>query len=139
LKGNPGGPGRPPGSRTSANRALDRLAAEGAEAVLQKQIELAQAGDQRAAEIVLKRAWAQPRGRLVEFELPPITTVADVVTAMDAVAAAVGRGDLTPEEGACVAEILEKQRRALELVTLEETLRGLEAELLRNPLRRLAP
>lgn len=131
--GHAGGPGRPPGSRTAANRALDALAQEGAEAVLKKQIELAQTGDQRAAELVLKRAWFQPRGRLVEFDLPPIAGAADVAPAMGAVVAAVRSGVLTPEEGNAVSEVLEKQRRAVELGVLEERVRALEAGLRRLP------
>lgn len=132
-KGHAGGPGRPPGSRNAANRVLDELASAGAESVLKKQIELAQSGDGRAAELVLKRAWSQPRGRLVEFELPAIVEAADVCQALDAVASAVASGVLTPEEGVAVAEIVEKQRRAVELATLEERVRSLEAELMRPP------
>ena len=132
-KGNMGGPGRPIGSRTAANRILDQLAGEGAEAVLKKQIELAQAGDGRAAELVLKRAWAQPRGRSVELDLPPIAEAVDVVAALDRVTSAVASGVLTPEEGAAVGDLLEKQRRAIELSSLEDRVRRLEAELRRKP------
>jgi hypothetical protein len=135
TKGNAGGPGRPKGWRSEANRALDQLASEGAEAVLRKQLEMAQAGDGRAAELVLKRAWSPPRGRLVEFYMPDVIEAPDVVHALDAVATAIKSGQLTPEEGAAVAEIVEKQRRAIELATLEDRVRALEADLLRLPRR----
>jgi hypothetical protein len=129
TKGNAGGPGRPKGWRSEANRALDRLASEGAEAVLKKQLELAQAGDGRAAELVLRRAWSQPRGRLVEFEMPDVVEPADVVRALDSVATAIKSGVLTPEEGAAVADVVERQRRAIELTTLEDRVRTLEEGL----------
>jgi hypothetical protein len=132
-KGNAGGPGRPRGWRSATNRALDQLASEGAAAVLKKQLEMAQAGDGRAAELVLKRTWSQPRGRFVEFEMPDVIEAPDVVHALDAVATAVKSGQLTPEEGAAVAEIVEKQRRAIELATLEDRMRALEADLRRLP------
>ena len=132
-KGNSGGPGRPLGSRTAANRILDQLAGAGAEAVLKKQIELAQAGDGRAAELVLKRAWAQPRGRPVELDLPAIVEATDVVAALDRVTSAVASGALTPEEGAAVGDLLDKQRHAIELSSLEDRIRRLEAELRRRP------
>ena len=133
TKGNAGGPGRPKGWRSAANRALDQLASDGAEAVLKKQLEQAMAGDGRAAELVLRRAWSQPRGRLVEFEMPDVVEPNDVVHALDAVAGAIKSGQLTPEEGAAVAEVVEKQRRAIELATLEDRVRALEADLRRLP------
>ena len=130
-KGNAGGPGRPKGWRSAANRTLDQLASDGAEAVLKKQLEMAQAGDGRAAELVLKRAWSQPRGRLVEFYMPDVIEARDAVHALDAVAGAVKSGELTPEEGAAVADLIEKQRRAIEFSTLEDRVRMLEEDLLR--------
>ncbi len=132
-KGNAGGPGRPKGWRSEANRALDQLASAGAAAVLTKQIEMAQAGDGRAAELVLKRAWSQPRGRLVEFDMPDIVEPQDVVHALDAVATAIKSGHLTPEEGAAVADVVERQRRAIEFATLEDRVRALEADLRQLP------
>ncbi|SJZ35826.1 hypothetical protein SAMN02745126_00616 [Enhydrobacter aerosaccus] len=132
-KGHPGGPGRPRGGRNAANRLLDQLAAEGAEAVVRKMIETALAGDVRAAEMLLKRAWTQPRGRTVEFDLPPVTEAADLVPAHAAVVAAVGAGTLTPEEGSSLTTILEAQRRAIEVVALEQRVQALEAEMARPP------
>ena len=129
VKGHAGGPGRPPGSRNANSLVLDQLARDGAEAVLKKQIEMAQSGDGRAAELVLKRAWSQPRGRLIEFEMPDVIEAPDVVHALQAVADAIKSGQLTPEEGVAVAEVVEKQRRAIELSTLEDRVRALEANL----------
>lgn len=131
-KGNPGGPGRPKGWRSAANRTLDQLASDGAEAVLKKQLEMAQAGDGRAAELVLKRAWSQPRGRLVEFYMPDVIEARDVVHALHAVADAIKTGQLTPDEGAAIADLVEKQRRAIEFTTLEDRVRMLEEDLLRS-------
>lgn len=133
AKGHSGGPGRPRGSRNAGNRLLDRLAADGAEAVVKKMIETALEGDVRAAEVLLKRAWTQPRGRAVEIELPPVKAAADLVPAHAAVVAAVGAGTLTPEEGSALSSILEAQRRAIEVVALEERVRALEAEMARPP------
>jgi hypothetical protein len=132
-KGHPGGPGRPRGSRTAANRLLDQLAADGVEAIVKKMIDAALAGDIRAAELVLKRAWTQPQGRAVELDLPPVKDVSDLVPAHAAVVAAVGAGTITPDEGSAVAAVLEAQRRAIEVVALEQRVRTLEAEMARPP------
>jgi hypothetical protein len=127
-KGDPGGPGRPVGFRTTANRVLDELASKGAESILKKQIELAQAGDPRAAEIVLRRVWLMPRGRPVDVDLPPIETAPDLMRAHAAVMAALAAQTITPEEATSIAAALDSQRRAIEVVDLERRVRALEAE-----------
>jgi len=126
--GNPGGPGRPEGSRNKATIILDKLAADDAEAVLLKQLELAKAGDQRAAEIVLSRVWPARKSRPVSLTLPAIKTAADVVSALGSVANAMAEGDLTPDEAQAVSSVLEGKRRAIETVELEARITALEQE-----------
>ena len=53
------------------------------------------------------------------MRLPAIMAPSDIVAALGAVAEAVGAGELSPEEGAAVAGILEAQRRAVETVEME--------------------
>jgi hypothetical protein len=127
-KGNPGGPGRPVGYRTATNRVLDALASEGAEQVLKKQIELAQEGDGRAADLILKRVWLQPRGRPVDIDLPPIEKAADLLTAHAAVMSALRTQTISPEEAMTIASALDSQRRAIELVEITQRIRALEAK-----------
>lgn len=126
--GNPGGSGRPAGSRNKATLMLDALADGAAAAILQKQVELAKDGDQRAAEVILSRCWPARKSRPVSLTLPAIQSAADVVAAVGAVADAVGAGDITPEEGAAVASILEAKRRAIETVELEVRVAALEQD-----------
>jgi len=128
--GHPGGPGRPLGSRNRATVLLDELAEgeEGAKAILQAVVDKAKAGDMRAAEIVLQRIWPVRKGRSVALTLPAIKTAVDVVAAIGAVADAVARGDLTPDEGNAVASILEAKRKAIETVQLESRVAALEKE-----------
>jgi len=129
-KSGPGGPGRPRGRRDTINRLLDEVASGGAEAILKKQMELARDGDPRAADMVLKRVWALPRGRPVDVELPAaIEQPADLVRAHAAVTAALAAGTITPEEAATLAIALDAQRRAIEVMQLGERLRVVEARL----------
>lgn len=126
-KGNPGGPGRPAGSRNRATLLLDKLAEGDGKDILAKTIEAAKAGDLRAADIVLSRVWPVRRGgRPVVFELPPVETAADIVKAVGNVATAVAGGELTPEEGNAVAAILEVKRKAIETTDLETRITALE-------------
>src|SRR5215468_2662564 len=98
--------GKPPGTRSKALRELDRLGAEGAEAVLRAVLAAAQNGDIAAATLILKRCWPEAKGRPVRLALPRITTAADTVTAAAMVVAEVSRGAISPEEGQTVASII---------------------------------
>jgi Family of unknown function (DUF5681) len=127
--GNPGGPGRPEGSRNKASVALDRIAEKEGQDILRKVIEAAKNGDARSAEIILSRIWpVRKGGRPVSLQIPPIDTAADVVKALGVVATAVGAGDLTADEGISIATILESKRRALETSDLEARIVVLEKE-----------
>jgi uncharacterized protein DUF5681 len=124
--GNPGGPGRPRGARHAALAALDAIGAEAAEAVLRRVAEDAQAGDLRAAEILLRRLWPERKGRPVEIALPEVASAADLVPALGAVIGAIDRGELTPEEAQAICGVLESQRRAIETAGLEARVAALE-------------
>lgn len=126
--GHPGGPGRPAGSRNKATLLLDKLAEDDAEGVLRKQIELAKAGDQRAAELVLSRVWPTRKGRPVALDLPQLSKPADIVAAMGIVAASMAEGFITPEEANAAAGVLEIKRKAIETVDLEARIAALEQE-----------
>lgn len=126
--GHPGGPGRPAGSRNKATLVLDALADESARAILEKMVEAAKAGDMRAADLILARVWPVRKGRPVTLAIPPIANAADIVSALGAVATAMAAGDITPDEGAAVASVLEAKRRSIETVDLEARIDALEKE-----------
>jgi hypothetical protein len=126
--GNPGGPGRPAGSRNKATLALDKIADDAGEDILNAMIEAAKGGDIRSADLVLQRIWPARKSRPIALTLPTIQSASDVVAAVGAVADAVGAGEITPDEGQAVASILEAKRRAIETVDLESRLSALEQE-----------
>ena len=127
-KGNPGGPGRPQGSRNGATIALDRMAESEGEEILRKTLEDAKNGEPNARKLVLDRIWPIRKGRPVALNLPSIATGADVVAALGLVAEAVGAGEITPDEGAAVAAVLETKRKAIETSDLERRISELEKE-----------
>jgi hypothetical protein len=59
-------------------------------------------------------------------------TAADLPAALGAVVAAVAAGDLTTDEGAAVASILEAHRRSIETADLESRVAALEASHARD-------
>jgi hypothetical protein len=126
--GNPGGPGRPAGSRNKATLVLDELAEGDAKEILTGVLKQAKAGDMKAAEVILARVWPIRKGRKVSLELPEVKTPQDVLTAISAVLAATANGDITPDEAALVAGLLEVKRKAIETVNIEERIAKLEAK-----------
>lgn len=126
TSGNRGGPGRPKGSRHRAQAALDAIGEAGAAEVLQAVLQAAKGGDMRAASILLDRIWPSRKGRAVEVTLPEVTTATGLVPALAAVIAAMARGELTPDEARAVAGVLEVQRQAIEVATLEARIAAVE-------------
>ena len=89
-------------------------------------IEAAKVGDMTAARLVLERIYPVRKGRPVHLDLPEIETVADLPVALSALLSAMGHGEITPEEAAVVANVIEAKRRTLETVELEQRIAVLE-------------
>ncbi len=123
--GNP--TGRPKGSRHQALLALDKIGEAASKEVLEAVVKGAKEGDMRAAEILLRRLWPERKGRVVEFDLPPIAGASDAIKAVAAIVDAVAAGQLTPEEAQAVASVVEIQRKTIETAELAERIAALEA------------
>ena len=114
-KGRSGNPaGRRPGSRNKATLAAAALLAGESEALTRKAVELALAGDPTAMRLCVERLLPPCRERTVKFTLPPIESVSDVSAAMRAVTAALAKGNITPDEAATIAGVVETSARAIE-------------------------
>jgi hypothetical protein len=81
-----------------------------------------------AATTVLARLWPVQKGRSITLDLPRIVTAADVTIALETITMAIGSGEITPEEGAAVAGVLEQHRKAIETQALELRPARLEAQ-----------
>src|SRR5471030_1742652 len=127
-KGKPPGPGRPPGLRNKTSQLLDTIAGEGTERVIRTVQEKAEKGDMYAAALMLARTWPRRRGRPVQLDLPSAADTGGLVAAQSAVIAAMARGEISPEEAASIASVLEQQRRAIETDDHEKRLQELEEE-----------
>ncbi len=127
-KGNKYSTGRRPGSRNKALVLFDALGEEATPDAIDAIKKKIKEGDTHAAAVLLSHTWVRPRGRPVEFELPPVEKPADLIAAHAALVAAVARGELTPDEGAGVSILLENQRRAIETHDHEIRLQAMEEE-----------
>ena len=114
-KGRSGNPaGRRPGSRNKATLAAAALLAGESEALTRTAVDLALAGDPIAMRLCIERILPPCRERAVNFTLPPIESSDDISAAMQAVTAALARGDITPGEAATIAAVVETFARAID-------------------------
>lgn len=129
-KGTSGNPnGRPKGSRNRSTLAAETLLDGEAEALTRKAIELALNGDLSAIRLCLERLIPARRSRVIRFDLPKTSTVEDVVIAYDAVITAMADGEISPDEAATVAGVLESKRKAIETVELAEELNAMKSDV----------
>ena len=126
-KGQSGNPsGRQRGSRNKATLAVEALLDGEAEALTRKAIELALAGDTVALRLCLDRIAPPRKGRPITLEVGDVTSLNDLSAVQGEVVAALARGELTPEEAADVASVVEKLGQAWERRDLEERIQALE-------------
>ena len=119
-KGQSGNPsGKPPGTRNKATMLAEKLMQDDARDIVRVVLEAAKGGDMTAARLVLERIAPVRKGRPVYFDLPPVNTAADIAAAMAALTTAMASGDLTPDEAATVASVLEMRRQTLEVGEFE--------------------
>src|SRR6516164_6888112 len=120
-KGQSGNPrGRPAGSRNNATLACEALLEGQAEALTQKAVDMALAGDPAALRICLERICPVRKDRAVRFPLPPVGTPRDAADLMAAVIAAVGAGRVTPNEGAEVSKMMDAFVKAYQAAELND-------------------
>jgi|SRR4051812_2057433 hypothetical protein len=123
--GNPAG--RPKGSRNRSTLALEAILEGEGEALTRRAVEMALNGDGPALRLCLDRIYPARKDRPVTFELPPITTTADLPKATGALLEAVASGDLTPSEAADLSRSLDVHVKAIETTDIHERLARLEA------------
>ena len=97
-----------------------------AEALTQRAVELALAGDTAALRLCLDRIAPPRKDSPVQFPMPRMASAQDAAQAAGAVLQAVSEGDLTPTEGAQVMGLVDSFRRTLEVTELEARLVALE-------------
>ena len=122
--GNPAG--RPAGSRNKSTLALDDYLQGNAQALTEKCVTMALAGDTVAMRLAMERVAPVRRGRPVRFDLPPLNTPSDIVEALGGILQAVAAGEITPDEGITINSMLDAKRRAHETQDLETRLAAIE-------------
>ena len=65
----------------------------------------------------------------MRFDLPPIESASDIVKGLGSLLQSTAAGDISPEEVATIASVLEVKRKAVELVDLEDRLAAIEKRM----------
>jgi hypothetical protein len=125
----PGNPGRRVGSRNKRTLLVEALMAADIEAITESVIKAAKQGDVQAARVVLDRICPARRGSVVTFKASRGGDAAALSENFQSVVAAMADGQLSPEEGVSIANVLTQQLRVVETAQLEERLSAVEAQL----------
>lgn len=124
-----GNAGRPAGARNRTTTAVLELLEGQAEALTQRAVEMALAGDTVALRLCMDRIAPPKKDAPVSFAIPAMTSAKDAAEAAGAVLQAVSTGDLTPTEAAQVMGLVDSYRRTLEVTELEARVEALEGNL----------
>ena len=120
-KGQSGNPrGRPMGSRNNATLACEALLEGQAEALTQKAVEMALAGDVTALKLCIERICPVRRDRPVRFKLPAVTSARDAADISAAVMVAVSNGDLTLSEASEIGKLIDSYVKAYQVAELDD-------------------
>jgi Family of unknown function (DUF5681) len=125
--GNPGG--KPRGRRNDVTVRIEKLLTGSAEEIAHRLVEKALEGDMVAIKMAIDRLSPARRDRPVNFPLPKLNSAADPAGALAKLAEAGAGGDLSPEEGANLAKLIEGYLRARERTDFEERIEALEQRM----------
>jgi len=129
-RGQSGNPkGRPTGARNKATVAVEALLDGEAEKLSRKAVEMALEGNAVALRLCLERIAPPRRGRPVSLDFGVVRSPADLADAQASVLTAMANGDLTIEEAADAAKVIEAVGAAYERREMESRLAALEEKL----------
>lgn len=131
--GNPGGPGRPKGRRSTElqRAAQEAITADHMGLIMRKALRMALEGNLTAMKFVADRACGKVPELPVEAEpldiaLPNLRTVASCTAAIDKVASAVTTGAVDQGTAKLLLDVIQTRLKAIEVTDLEARLVELE-------------
>src|SRR6266436_1254449 len=112
-----GNSGRKPGSKNRTTAVAEALLRGEEVELVRKAIELAKGGDVQMLKFLLDRIL--PKDRPVRVNLPPLERARDALEALAQLVRAVAEGEISPSEGAAVAQLISAYSRALDVAELQ--------------------
>lgn len=128
IKGISGNPkGTKTGSRHRVTQAAENVLNGESEALSRKLIEKALDGDVNALRICMDRILPPRKDRTIAMKLKGIKRPGDLIKIMHQITQAVAKGEISPQEGSALSNMVETQRRTLETGDVAKRLEALEA------------
>ena len=124
-----------PNKATSEIRALAREHGPDALKELARLANEAQSEQARisACNALIDRGYGRSQAsQLIEIELPDISKIDGITSALSAIVRATATGQITPSEAQALSSVIETQRKAIETVELEERIEQLEQSAARR-------
>ena len=125
--GNPNG--RPMGSLNKVTLAAQTLLDGEAKALTRTCIKKALEGDMMALRVCMDRILPARKGRPITVALPEVSTIEGIVEALGVVTSAAAAGEITPNDAATLAGVLETKRKAIETQEIERRITAIEAQV----------
>ena len=122
-----GNSGRKPGSKNRTTAVAEALLRGEEVELVRKAIELAKGGDVQMLKFLLDRIL--PKDRPVRVNLPPLERARDALEALAQLVRAVAEGEISPSEGAAVAQLISAYSRALDVAELQAQIDEIRDEL----------
>src|SRR3954462_2052163 len=85
--------------------------------------------DTAALSLLVNRAVPVRKGVPVNFKTRPLSNPGECAEAFGDILAAIGRGELTPDEGNMIGTLIERRANLFQTVELEEEIAKLEAQI----------
>lgn len=136
VRGRPfqrGNPGRPRGSKNRTTLLVEQLVAGEAANLTRRILELALQGNVKCLQICFERLSPRRNGRPIDFSLPAISNMHDIVKATAEVATAVNNGNLTAEEAGQLVHVLDSYSKVFMAHDFAMRLETLESQLKKKP------
>jgi tripartite-type tricarboxylate transporter receptor subunit TctC len=130
VRGHPftaGNAGRKLGSKNRVTVIASSLLEGETEALVRKAVELAKAGDRDMLKFLLGRVL--PRERTIKFDMPTMEFGDDGVAALGSIMRAVAAAEITPDEGAKLATIVNSYTAAIDVADVAKRMDALEAQI----------
>ena len=121
-----GNPGKPKGTRHKVTRAIEELLEGEHEKLTRKAVDKALDGDMMALRLCLDRLAPARSDATISIQLPPVKSAADALDASALVLAAVGSGEITPDEAGRLMALLVSHKTIVEAGDLERRIAELE-------------
>jgi hypothetical protein len=122
IKGQSGNPnGRPKGALNNTTKMAMALLDSQVEAITQKVIDLALAGDMQAIKLIFERTIPARKERPINIDLTVLNGIDDIINANDKIITGVANGDITPAEGQKLIAFVEDMKKTIKNNTIDKT------------------